>query len=314
MTRSESGRPLTIKEKKALAEEQSRLHAEAKKNAKAQRSLTLLMMSFKQKLLDNKMEDESISDSMLAITVSQAKQAIKEKTFVRMIYREHNKSAPVTGVLRLNKAEFTSFVKVYLEKITDTEASELFNFLTFKKNATADDDSDNELRVEAKRNDRFAHDEKENKPDEKLDIAVLETHFEKWFREEDSLQAFLNPKVAKQRFADFKTKIEVWKAREKQRVRLKKAYKQHTQKLRQTLIEKSKRFTIENELVHQCMNVFDNLQEDLHRLQKEEKVLNDFLSQVPESFTALEVRELDAIADKYERAHEDNYRMLCDFV
>ena len=71
--RNESGRPLTIKEKKALAEEQNRIQAEAKKNAKAQRSLTLLMMSFKHKLLDNKMDDESISDTMLAITVSQAK-------------------------------------------------------------------------------------------------------------------------------------------------------------------------------------------------------------------------------------------------
>lgn len=69
----------------------------------------------------------------------------------------------------------------------------------------------------------------------------------------------MNPKVAKVRFADFKTKIQVWKQREKQRSRLKKAYKRHTQKLRQTLIEKTKRFTIDKELVHLCMNVFDNL-------------------------------------------------------
>ena len=32
---------------------------------------------------------------------------------------------------------------------------------------------------------------------DRLDIMTLETHFEKWFREEDSLQAFLNPKIAK---------------------------------------------------------------------------------------------------------------------
>jgi len=53
------------------------------------------------------MDDESISDTMLAITVGQAKQAIKEKAFVRMIYREHNKQAPASGVLKLNKYEFT---------------------------------------------------------------------------------------------------------------------------------------------------------------------------------------------------------------
>ena len=38
------------------------------------------------------------------------------------------------------------------------------------------------------------------------------------------------------------------------------------------------------------------------------------MSQVPENFLVLEVRELDAIADKYERGHEDNYRMICDLV
>lgn len=109
------------------------------------------MMAFKHKLLDNKMDDESISDSMLAITVSQAKQAIKEKTFIRMIYKEHNKNAPVAGLLRLTKLEFTQFAKVYLEKMTDSEGSELFNFLNTKKKETQEDDSDHEMRVQTRK-------------------------------------------------------------------------------------------------------------------------------------------------------------------
>lgn len=153
-----------------------------------------------------------------------------------------------------------------------------------------------------------------NHPIERLDITVLENNFEKWFREEDSLQAFLNPKVAKQRFQDFKTKVEVWKSREKQRARVKKSYKKHTQKLRSTLIEKAKRFTIDNELVHQCMTIFDGLQEDLSKLSKEEKILNDFLVQVPENFIVLEVRELDSIAEKFEKVFKDNFQILQDFV
>ena len=184
------------------------------------------MMALKHKLLDNKMEDESISDSMLAITVSHAKQAIKDKTFIRMIFKEHFKNTPVTGVLRLSKSDLASFTKIYLEKMTDFEGSELFNFLVMKKKETLDEESDNEIRVISNKKERF--DDKENKTEERMDVMVLENHFEKWFREEDSLQAFLNPKVAKQRFADFKTKIEVWKSRQKQRLRVKKAYKQHT--------------------------------------------------------------------------------------
>jgi len=63
------------------------------------------MMAIKQKLLDNKMEDESISDSMLAITVSHAKQAIKDKKFISMIFKEHFKNTPNTNVLRLSKSD-----------------------------------------------------------------------------------------------------------------------------------------------------------------------------------------------------------------
>lgn len=110
--------------------------------------------------------------------------------------------------------------------MTDFEGSELFNFLVMKKKETFDEEFDNEIRVISNKKERF--DDKENKTEERMDVMVLENHFEKWFREEDSLQAFLNPKVAKQRFADFKTKIEVWKSRQKQRLRVKRAYKQHT--------------------------------------------------------------------------------------
>jgi hypothetical protein len=49
-------------------------------------------------------------------------------------------------------------------------------------------------------------------------------------------------------------------------------------------------------------------------LQKEEKVLNDFLSQVPENFTVLEVKELDHIAEKFEKVFQEDFRVLQDFV
>lgn len=35
---------------------------------------------------------------------------------------------------------------------------------------------------------------------------------------------------------------------------------------------------------------------------------------MPENFTVLEVRELDTIADKCERIHDENYKMLVEFV
>lgn len=45
-----------------------------------------MMHSIKSKLLDNKMDSDSLSDKMLSITVGDAKNAIKEKRFIKLIY------------------------------------------------------------------------------------------------------------------------------------------------------------------------------------------------------------------------------------
>ena len=85
----------------------------------------------------------------------------------------------------LSKQDFTLFVKVYLKEITDFEASELFNFLTLRRKDTSGHDSDRENLPSI--NKTAADESFMFKAEERLDLAVLETHFEKWFREEDSL-------------------------------------------------------------------------------------------------------------------------------
>lgn len=48
------------------------------------------------------MDDESISDQMLAITVGEAKQKIKDKTFIKNIYSEVTKT-PVPDDNKITK-------------------------------------------------------------------------------------------------------------------------------------------------------------------------------------------------------------------
>jgi hypothetical protein len=90
------------------------------------------MMSLKAQLIDNKMEDESISDKMLAITVGQAKQAIKDKSFIKMIYTNINEGN-LSPDRKLTKVEFTTFARVFATKMSDFEANELFTFLIRKE-------------------------------------------------------------------------------------------------------------------------------------------------------------------------------------
>lgn len=195
------------------------------------------MTALKAQLLDNKMEDESISDQMLAITVGQAKQMIKDKAFIKVIYSEVNKGHEVWDN-KLTKQEFAAFAKTFVPKMSDFEAFELFNFVLSKNRKEFSDTAS------------FAS---KDSAGDKLDLSLLDFHFEKWFREEDSLNAFTNARLTTQKFKDFKIKIEVWNKYQKYRTREKKTYKRHTHKIRDVIQHSSKEFTFENELVEQCI-------------------------------------------------------------
>jgi hypothetical protein len=56
----------------------------------------------------------------------------------------------------------------------------------------------------------------------KLDLQIMDNAYEKWLREEDSLQGVLNVKMIKAKNTDFKQKIDAWKRRVDERRRVKK--------------------------------------------------------------------------------------------
>jgi hypothetical protein len=84
------------------------------------------------------MEDESVSDQMLAITVADAKQFIKEKRFIKVIYDEIFPDLSFT--VKVGKMEFMNFAKVFVPKMADFEIIELFNFMKSKDVETSSKD------------------------------------------------------------------------------------------------------------------------------------------------------------------------------
>jgi hypothetical protein len=56
--------------------------------------------------------------------------------------------------------------------------------------------------------------------DLKIDISILDTNFDKWFKEEESLSGVLNMKVIKQKNVDFRLKIDAWKKRAEERKKI----------------------------------------------------------------------------------------------
>ena len=79
MMLNEKGKPMTWKEKKDHQEKMKQQEIEEKKIAKGRRCMKLFFMGIKEKLLDNKSDEDPLSEQMLSTTVGKAKDLIKDK-------------------------------------------------------------------------------------------------------------------------------------------------------------------------------------------------------------------------------------------
>ena len=80
----------------------------------------------------------------------------------------------------------------------------------------------------------------------KCDLSVVDSAFDKFYKTEESLSGFLNIKVIKQKFADFRKKLDVWKKVGRQRTRNKKNFKKHTKGLIAAFKKAKTDFTYDN--------------------------------------------------------------------
>lgn len=185
----------------------------ARKTARCLKYLNNFQTAIKTAYLDGKMEDESIDESMLQVTVAEAKNQIKLKRFISLIYKNIFK---VSYVNELTKAEFTAFGKHISNKLTEHELGELFNHLIGKKddpkenknpwlkdkkkkakggksyNEWGETESDSDdYNEDGQRSNVFGS---SSKPLDVMKMEVLEIAFEKFFSSEDSVALFANTK------------------------------------------------------------------------------------------------------------------------
>lgn len=76
--------------------------------------------------------------------------------------------------------------------------------------------------------------------------------------------------------------MEAWKRRADERKRLQRRAFQQYQKLKQAFEKHQDDFNFEKEKVIACVIDFNQFNEDKEQIEKEEKIINDFLCQLPE--------------------------------
>ena len=86
-----------------------------------------------------------------------------------------------------------------------------------------------------------------------MDLGILDNLFDKWYKEEESLSGVLNIKLIKQKNADLRLKLEVWKKRQEERKRNDRRVFEHGKKIREAFAKYQEDFNIEKEKVIQCM-------------------------------------------------------------
>ena len=133
--------------------------------------------------------------------------------------------------------------------------------------------------------------------DLRLDLATVDGIFDKWFKEEENLSGALNMKLIKQKNQELRSKLDAWKKRAEERKRVQKRAFQHGKLLRQAFEQRQDDFNIEKEKVIACVIYYNQFQEGKDRTEKEEKIINDFLCQLPDPglghHAILEIKDLE---------------------
>ena len=96
--------------------------------------------------------------------------------------------------------------------------------------------------------------------------------------------------------------------------RLKRRTFEHGKKLREVFDKFSNDFNIEKEKVLECIIDYNRFVEDKEKYEKEEKVINNFLSLLPESTQILEIKDLERLVDNENKAFRSEITILRDFA
>ena len=124
----------------------------------------------------------------------------------------------------------------------------------------------------------------------------------------------LNQKGIKQRFADFRKSMEVWRERGQFRNRMKRNYLRMKGSIRDRLDKAQNEFTFEVDVIMKTLEIYTAFHEGLEARIKAEKVINNFLSDMPQTGAIIETGEMDRHIQTKRRKFDEESKVLAEFV
>jgi len=128
------------------------------------------------------------------------------------------------------------------------------------------------------------------------------------------MASILNVKLIRQRFADFQSKLKVWRQRDRFRKRMKKQFKRHYQRLTENLDYQMQTFQNDGQVIHECSQLYNDFQDHARKCYKNQKILNNFLAGLPEVAQSIDPDDLSRLILKAESAHNEVRDLYNSFV
>ena len=273
----------TQKAEQAAAKAKSELSIKIRR---AEKNTKLLFGELK-KILE-KPSDDVIFPNQEA-RVEQAKYAEKNGALVSCIYTVFSGGESARSVSR---QKFIQFVKHFLKDVSDSQCSDIFMHISKKLQAILQNiSSPNQSRLDETgggnsdlasvvRLSTYGMSQTEL-ADLRMDMGIVDGQYQKWADEDDNLSGVLNVKITKQKNADLKLKIEAWRNRQNERKGIKKRNYDHGKALREFFKKSIETFNLEKERVVACLDNYNTFVEDMKKLARENKLINNFLSELP---------------------------------
>mmetsp|Transcript_13206 Transcript_13206/g.20584 ORF Transcript_13206/g.20584 Transcript_13206/m.20584 type:complete len:571 (+) Transcript_13206:73-1785(+) len=323
------------KAEQAIAKTKAEINLKIKR---ADKNIKLLFGELK-KILD-KPDDDIIFIEAPTVKVESAKYAEKQGKFVSFVYSafaDMRQDGGSSG--RVNKNQFMNFLRFFMKDLNDVQAADIFMSLTRRlqhlllqcspsHSRTMNEDSllspnasDNtDLReslggsIHGLKISTYGLSSSEMM-DLKLDFSILDTQYAKWADEDESLSGVLNLKLTKLRNAEFRTKIDSWKNREKERKATKKRNFDHGKLLREVMEKSLENFNLDRDKVQDCILKFNTYSDDMKTTQWENKIVNNYLAELYESSNhILNLDDLDKVLKNIQNRFQNKKVLIHDFV
>ena len=151
--------------------------------------------------------------------------------------------------------------------------------------------------------------------DARMDVGILDAKLENFMKTQDDLRDYLDQRKLKAKFADFQTKMRQWEKRSNIRRRFKEKFKKQSAHILANLVKaRDTQFSERDQTVEEVYNNYVEFKENLTQAMKKEKVLNDFLFNIPDSAQIINIEDLQRLILKEESTHNERVKLLTDFV